>query len=375
MVAPTLDVPLYPYLARLDPDRFLPGRRRDPRRLGHGAQDQPAVRRVAARRGQPRAQPRAALARVPDRPARHPVPPVLGPRQRRRHRPDPHLAGEQRPRRATARATPTARSPCSIRGELLRRYPNASLYAWRSVDGVARREPAGARGPAHPGVRRRARGGHHLRRVRPERGRAAQRRRLVLRHPGAGDRAAVRVRRARRARPAAALDSWSEATWEHTGTAPGALPAHRRQPARRGRPSTACGSSTTPPTSPRSPTSSRCGSPSTPAAFPSWWPVSPTPAELRGPRRRPRRRRPDRAAAGPARGAVRRRRAAGPDLPGPDPPGQPRAGADRPTSGRRRGVLARAVRHPRPRRRARRRPGRRCAAASSRRVRRGSSRR
>ena len=35
--APTLDVPLYPYLARLDPARFLPGVGDDPGRLDHGA--------------------------------------------------------------------------------------------------------------------------------------------------------------------------------------------------------------------------------------------------------------------------------------------------------------------------------------------------
>ena len=47
------------------------------RRIGDRARDEPRVRRGAPRRPQPRVQPGAALARVPDRPARHSLPPFL----------------------------------------------------------------------------------------------------------------------------------------------------------------------------------------------------------------------------------------------------------------------------------------------------------
>ena len=373
MVAPDPGRPALPVPRAGRPGSVPARRRNDPRGLGHRAQDQPAVRRVAPRRGQPRAQPRAALARLPDRPARHPVPPVLGPRQRRRHRPGPHLDAEQRPRRARPRRPRRPGRPARPRraaAPVPQRQPVCVALGRRSP----RREPAGAGGPAHPGVRRRARGGHHLRGVRPRRVRAAERRRLVLRHPGAGDRGAVRVRRAGRARPAAGPDLLVGGDLGAHRDRAGRLPADRGQPAGGDDASTACGSSTTPPTWLRSPTSSRCEWPSTPAAFRSWWSREPFGRRLRGARRRPGRRRARRAPAGPAGSAVRRRRAPGADLPGPDPPGHPRAGADRLRARppeRRTGVPASPppIRTP-----GRRRLGWSCAARSSRRAPCGSSR-
>ena len=207
------------------------GRRRHPRRLGHGAQDQPAVRRVAPRRGQPRAQPRAALAGVPDRPARHAVPPVLGPRQRRRHRPGPHLDGRQRPRRARPRRPRRPGRPARSAASCCGATPTPACTPGAPSAGSSPRTrecPEDLRTPVFAGVL-----GADITFVGFDLGAAE-----LLSGDGWFF---VIQEQATEARfgfdeldgpgPPPALTSWSAATWEHTGTAPGALPADRGQPA------------------------------------------------------------------------------------------------------------------------------------------------
>ena len=153
--------------ARLDP---MHGRARDP-----DADDRPAARArpglAAARassdvppntvaivepdarvhrgvpgRAQPRDGPRAAVARVPDRPARHGVLPVLGPARRPWRRttapapdrdiPDstPGLRSADAPRRHTW--TPAAGRDLIVllvRGDLLQRYPRVTIYLQRGA--------------------------------------------------------------------------------------------------------------------------------------------------------------------------------------------------------------------------------------------------
>ena len=277
MVAPTLDVPLYPYLARIDPDRFLPG-------VGEIPVDSVTVLKTNPRfvesllvgvnhelsrellwRAFPTDQRGTPFRRFWDRGSGNDIDPI-------------HTwsgssgLGEHGP------GDPDGQIALLIRGELLRRYPNASLYAWRSVSGVLAanpRVPEDLRTPVFAGV---LGADITVRGVRPRRGRAAQRRRLVLRHPGAGDRGAVRVRRAGRAGPAARRSTpGPTATWEHTGTAPGALPADRRQPARGDEPRRRAVRRPRRPSRRAHPSSSRCGWPSTPAACPSWWSREPDP--------------------------------------------------------------------------------------------------
>ena len=100
------------------------------------------------------------MARIPDRPARHALPPVLGRVELRRPR-EPSAGGACRElkdirrctsgrptgaRHATTSATPRAiaRSVVLvIRGELLKRYPNTIIYAQRP-DGDDRRDAVSA---------------------------------------------------------------------------------------------------------------------------------------------------------------------------------------------------------------------------------------
>ena len=104
---------------------------------------------------------------------------------------------------STARGDPDGQIALLVRGELLRRYPNASLYAWRSVSGVLAanpRVPEDLRTPVFAGVL-----GADITFVGFDLGAAE-----LLSGDGwffviqeQADRAAVRVRRAGRARPAA----------------------------------------------------------------------------------------------------------------------------------------------------------------------------
>ena len=153
----------------------------------------------------------AALERLPDRPARQLLPPVLGrarlrPHARRSrpirtscesssrtsreiHRWTHELAARRRTR--TGRTSGTGRLVLLVRGELLRRYPNADVYAARRVIDANGKESLGEeerhplfRGTLAPDITffgfalDEDDGARHLRR--PER------RGLVLRLPAAG---------------------------------------------------------------------------------------------------------------------------------------------------------------------------------------------
>ena len=131
MAAPEFPEPMYEPLRDLSQDWLLPGLEHVPPNTISVARDERALHRVLHGRAEPRDGARAALARVPDRPARHLLPPVLGPERRvpapadgRRargaqgHRGDPHLARGEAPRRRP-RARPARRrrgSSCSSAG-------------------------------------------------------------------------------------------------------------------------------------------------------------------------------------------------------------------------------------------------------------------
>ena len=156
------------------------------------------------RRAQPRAQPRAALAALPDRPAR------ARPMRRFWDRID----GETRHRR---RSTSGGRSTATLRPAGRRRVEPRAARPRRAPAPLpehGRRSPSRASAPDKPSTRRRRRASA---RSSPapssptSRSSASTsttttspRQRLVLRPPGAGDRAALRARRDRRPRDAAA---------------------------------------------------------------------------------------------------------------------------------------------------------------------------
>ena len=112
MAAPEFPQPMYEPLRDMSQDWLLPGLDRVPPEHVSRARDERALHRVLHGRAEPRDGARAALARLPDRPARHLLPAVLGPERRgaragdgRRargaqgHRRDPHLAGGEAARR------------------------------------------------------------------------------------------------------------------------------------------------------------------------------------------------------------------------------------------------------------------------------------
>jgi hypothetical protein len=221
MVAPTLDVPLYPYLARVDPGRFLPG-------VGDIPVDSVTVLKTNPRfvegllvgvnhelsrellwRAFPTDQRGTPFRRFWDRgddddiEAIHTWTPGSG-------------LGEHGP------GDPDGQVALLVRGELLRRYPNASLYAWRSVGGVLApnpRVPEDLRTPVFAGVL-----GSDITFVGFDLGaaellsgdgwffvvqeQATEPRFGFDEQDGPG--------------PPPPLDSWSAATWERTGTQPGA---------------------------------------------------------------------------------------------------------------------------------------------------------
>ena len=114
MAGPTIDEPLYAAAGRGRPRPVPAGHRRHPRRHHHPARDEPPLRRGVPGRRQPRDEPRAALAALPDRPPGHPLPPVLGPRrQGSRHRSDPRSSGRACGWAPTPAPTSAARWSCS----------------------------------------------------------------------------------------------------------------------------------------------------------------------------------------------------------------------------------------------------------------------
>jgi hypothetical protein len=221
MVAPTLDVPLYPYLARADPGRFLPG-------VGTIPVDSVTVLKTNPRfvesllvgvnhelsrellwRAFPTDQRGTPFRRFWDRGSGDDIDPV--------HTWTPSSGlGEHGP------GDPDGQVALLVRGELLRRYPNASLYAWRSVGGVLAanpRVPQDLRTPVFAGVL-----GADITFVGFDLGASE-----LL---GGDGWFFVIQEQATEARfgfdeldgtgPPPTLTSWSAATWAHTGTAPGA---------------------------------------------------------------------------------------------------------------------------------------------------------
>ena len=149
MAYPEFDTPMYQLLLEdLGTSSSCPTCNLIPQNTITPARDQPAVHRGLHGRAEPRVRARAAVARVPDRPARQQLPAVLGrhgvldpparteataAREAARHPAAAH-AGRAPPSSAT---TTTASSPATsedevvlvIRGELLKRYPTAVIYA------------------------------------------------------------------------------------------------------------------------------------------------------------------------------------------------------------------------------------------------------
>ena len=218
MACPELPTPVYELLARYDRDRFLPGVEAIPPERGHAAGDQPALRR-GFMVGLNHEMNRELLWREyptdqRGTPLRHfwdwfdggaDIEPIheLG-----------RGARARAARRAAARA---ARSCCSSAASCCAATRTPSSTPGAPPAATSRTRPdrptsagrcsAGASTPTSPSS------GFDL----TEDG--ARGRRLVLRAPGAADRAALRVRR----RGAAAVTPrrWSDATWQEAGTAAG----------------------------------------------------------------------------------------------------------------------------------------------------------
>ena len=253
--------PLVDHLDRAVPAQHQPDRAEQ----HHAARDQPALHRGLHGRPQPRVRARAAVARVPDRPARQLLPPVLGrraasstPASRRRAS---CASGCATSRRSTSgRASPssatttTARRAGETEEEARARDPRRAAEA---VPDRRHLRPARATGSAnadgaidldarsassstltaaeeadpprdegaHAALRGQGRAGHLLLRLRPRRRRrrraaTGERRRrsgLVLRDQGAAGRAALRPRH--RARQAA-LNVWNDLAWDDVAAGP-----------------------------------------------------------------------------------------------------------------------------------------------------------
>ena len=177
-------------------------------RAGHRdpAADEPGVHLGVPRRGEPRDEQRAAVARLPDRPAGHAVPALLGPRRRHaRHRAvhrwpaDRPLATAGAPHGFTTSAAP-ARTPDRAAAA---RDAAAPLPEHRHLRDAGTHAEPGTRWSrlGRPDLRRAAAAGHHPRRL-PPHAAAAGRRRVVVRARAAAHRAALRLRHRRRRRPA-----------------------------------------------------------------------------------------------------------------------------------------------------------------------------
>ena len=183
------------------------------------ARDQPRLHRGLHGRAQRRAGPRAALARVPDRPARHLLPPVLGRAQPARPGADrPSASGCATSRRSREWQTPARARTCLpdrgrdllfllIKGDLLVRFPTALIYAaparWTQSSGATAVAPAVRRRLADsavvavdptPGVRLLGFAIQAAAATAVGWANRAAGARLVLRHPGAPDRTALRPR-------------------------------------------------------------------------------------------------------------------------------------------------------------------------------------
>lgn len=154
MAAPELDVPVYEYLARLDPDRFLPGVGEIPEDAITLLETNPRfvesvmvglnseMNRELLWRSFPtdqRGTPFRKFWAWTDGGAD--IPPI-------------HLWPNTNALGATSRGGPGGQIALLIRGRLLRRYPNTSVYAWRSKNGALINPPAATdlRQPVFAGV-------------------------------------------------------------------------------------------------------------------------------------------------------------------------------------------------------------------------------
>ena len=188
------------------PSCSLPGRRQDRARTPSRCS---TPTRASSRRswsGSTTSSPRELLWReFPSDLAAHVLPPLLG----RRH---PRAAADAadrsgpggRARRATSAGGDARRA--LIRGELLRRYPDALIYA----DPGARRRTRSAPSEKLPLFRGRIDPDITFLGFDLTEARRADAHQLVLRHPGAAERAALR---ARRRRATSALASWNDLAW------------------------------------------------------------------------------------------------------------------------------------------------------------------
>jgi hypothetical protein len=220
MVAPRIDVPLYGYLAQLDPARFLPGVSEIPAESLTVLKTNPRfveallvgvnheLNRELLWRGFPTDQRGTPFRRFWERTDGTDIDAVDG-------WPDGNALGANGP------GDPDGQVALLVRGELLRRYPNAALYAWRADGDVLLKEPRvpeDLRSPVFAGV------------LGPDTS-------FVGFDLGAAELVSgdgwffVIAEQPTEPRfgfdeldgdgPPPALSTWSAATWEHTGTAPG----------------------------------------------------------------------------------------------------------------------------------------------------------
>jgi hypothetical protein len=225
LVAPRLDVPLYPYLAQLDPARFLPGVGTIPANSVTVLKTNPRfveallvgvnheLSRELLWRAFPTDQRGTPFRRFWDRLDGDDIDPV------HTWAPATGLGGH-------GPGDPDGQVALLVRADLLRRYPNAVLYAWRSVGGrlaPAPRVPEDLRSPVFAGVL-----GSDITFVGFD---------LAAAELLTGDGWFFVIQEqpteprfgfdelvdpsADPGAPLPTLDAWSAATWEHTGTARG----------------------------------------------------------------------------------------------------------------------------------------------------------
>ena len=220
MAAPELDVPVYEYLARLDPARFLPGVGDIPPDAITLLETNPRfvesvlvglnseMNRELLWRSFPtdqRGTPFRKFWAWTD--GGQDIPPI-------------HLWAKPNALGANARGGPGGQIALLVRGRLLLRYPNTSIYAWRSKNGALINPPAATdlKQPVFAGVL-----GSDIAFVGFELTDAdllaGDGWFFVLQEQPTEPRFGFDELRAGAALPA--LGSWSDATWTHTGTPPG----------------------------------------------------------------------------------------------------------------------------------------------------------
>ena len=223
MAAPALDVPVYSYLAALAPERFLPGVGEIPEDAITLLETNPRfvealmvglnveMNRELLWQSFPTDQ--------RGTPFRHfwawndggaDIPPI-------------HLWPRKRALGANSRSGAGGQIALLVRGRLLRRYPNTAIYAWRARNGALVNPPAATdlKKPVFSGVLGSdvAFVGFDLTDAELTQGDGWF---FVLQEQPTEPRFGFdELPRGGSAGPASALASWSDATWEHTGTAPG----------------------------------------------------------------------------------------------------------------------------------------------------------